>query len=249
MIAIGYWLYSLGSNSISGRAAIARRHGLSIAHLQTDLHLGWERSFNRFVARHEWLAQVLNYFYAFGYIVVTLAVLVWLYRSHARVYRSARTVLILITLFGLASFYLYPAAPPRLVPSLGYIDTVTKFHTWGSVAEPDVARHSNTFAAMPSLHFAWALWCGIAILICARRQWLRALGLAYPAATFVAIIGTGNHYMLDAIAGGLIVAISFGIHRLIAGHRVPRTISRSESRRPHVIDIAADEHLRPTPFE
>jgi hypothetical protein len=218
IIAVGYWLYSLGSNSISSRAAIAERHGRAIAYLQTRLHLGWERSFNWFVARHEWLAQMLDYFYAFGYIVVTLGVLVWLYRCHTPVYRSARTVLILVTLFGLISFYLYPAAPPRLVPSLGYIDTVAKFHTWGSLAQPDIARHSNTFAAMPSLHFAWSLWCGIPLAMYARRGWVRALGVAYPAATFLAIIGTGNHYLLDALAGGIVVGLSFSIHRLATGH-------------------------------
>ena len=69
------------------------------------------------------------------------------------------------SLLALAGFYLYPLAPPRLLPQYGYVDTLLKFHTWGSLADPKVAEHSNQFAAMPSLHIGWALWCGICDLL------------------------------------------------------------------------------------
>jgi hypothetical protein len=218
IIAFGYWLYSLGRNAIPDQATIAYRHGRSIEHLQDILKLNWERSVNQFVARTEWLAQILNYYYATLHFVVTIGVMVWLFARRSHVYRGARTVLVATTLLGLLGFYLYPTAPPRLLPQYGYIDTLLKYHTWGSLADPDVAQHSNQFAAMPSLHIAWALWSGIALFLCARRLWVRLLGVAYPIGTLIVIVGTGNHFILDAVVGAGIVAVGFGLQWLLSGH-------------------------------
>jgi hypothetical protein len=107
-------------------------------------------------------------------------------------------------------------APPRLLPQFGYVDTLLKYHTWGSLADPDVAKHSNQYAAMPSLHIGWALWCGIAIFVCARRSWVRWLGLMYPVATLLVIVGTANHYIIDAVGGVVVILIGFGVQWLLS---------------------------------
>jgi hypothetical protein len=218
IIAFGYWLYSLGRNAIPEQATIARRHGRSIQHVQDVLHLNWELSFNRFVAAHEWLAQPMDYYYSTLHFIVTPVVMVWLFARRSHIYRGARTVLVTTTLLALLGFYLYPTAPPRLLPQFHYVDTLLKFHTWGSLADPSIAEHSNQYAAMPSLHIGWALWCGIAIYVCARRRWVRLLGLAYPIGTLVVIVGTANHFILDAVGGVLILALAFGIQWLLSGH-------------------------------
>jgi PAP2 superfamily len=218
IIALGYWLYSLGRNAIPEQASIAERHGRSVQHLQDILHLNWELSINQFVAAHEWIAQIMNYYYATLHFIVTPAVMVWLFVRRSHIYRGARTVLVATTLIGLLGFYLYPTAPPRLLPQFDYVDTLVKFHTWGSLADPDVAKHSNQFAAMPSLHIAWALWCGIAIFVCARHRWVRIAALMYPLATLTVIVGTANHFILDAVAGALVVALGFGVQYLLSGH-------------------------------
>jgi hypothetical protein len=218
IIAFGYWLYSLGRNAIPEQATIARRHGRSIQHVQDVLHLNWELSFNRFVADHERLAQPMDYYYSTLHFIVTPVVMVWLFARRSHIYRGARTVLVTTTLLALLGFYLYPTAPPRLLPQFHYVDTLLKFHTWGSLADPSIAEHSNQYAAMPSLHIGWALWCGIAIYVCARRRWVRLLGLAYPIGTLVVIVGTANHFILDAVGGVLILALAFGIQWLLSGH-------------------------------
>jgi hypothetical protein len=218
IIAFGYWLYSLGRNAIPEQATIARRHGRSIQHVQDVLHLNWELSYNRFVAAHEWLAQPMDYYYSTLHFIVTPVVMVWLFARRSHIYRGARTVLVTTTLLALLGFYLYPTAPPRLLPQFHYVDTLLKFHTWGSLADPSIAEHSNQYAAMPSLHIGWALWCGIAIYVCARRRWVRLLGLAYPIGTLVVIVGTANHFILDAVGGVLILALAFGIQWLLSGH-------------------------------
>lgn len=217
IIAVGYWLYTLGRNAIPEQASIAIRHARSIQHVQDYLHLNWELSFNHFVAANEWLAQVMDYYYATLHFLITPIVMVWLFARRPHLYRGARTVLVTITLTGLLGFYLYPTAPPRLLAGYHYVDTVLRFHTWGSLADPDIAEHSNQYAAMPSLHIGWALWCGIAIYACADRRWVRLLGLAYPLATLAVIVGTANHFLLDAVGGVLIVALGFAVQYLLSG--------------------------------
>src|SRR3954470_21046197 len=215
IIVVGYWLYTLGRNAIPEQESIARRHGRGIEHLQDLLHLNWERAFNHFVATTEWVAQALDYYYSTMHFIMSIGVMVWLFARRSHVYRGARTVLVTTTMFGLLGFYLYPTAPPRLLPQYGYVDTVIKFHTWGSLADPNIAEHSNQFAAMPSLHIAWASWCGIAFFRCARRRWVRGLGLLYPLGTLVVIVGTANHFLLDAVGGVVIVTLGFAVQWLL----------------------------------
>jgi len=225
LIAVCYWIYSHVRNLVPDQVSLAMRHGRGVQHLQDWLHLNFELSVNKFVAAHEPLAQVVNYYYATLHFVVTIACLVWLYRQHPRIYRGARTVLFALSLLALAGFYLYPLAPPRLLPQYGYIDTLSMFHTWGSLADPKIAEHSNQFAAMPSLHIGWAVWCGAAILLCARRVWLRALGVCYPIATLFVIIGTANHFIIDAVAGLAVFGIGIGIQYLLSGHGAFRPVA------------------------
>lgn len=218
IIAVGYWLYTLGRNAIPQQASIALRHGRSVQHLQDLLHLNFELSINKFVARNEWLAQGMDYYYATLHFIITIGVMVWLFRRRPHVYRGARTALVAITLLGLLGFYLYPLAPPRLLPQFDYVDTLAKFHTWGSLADPSVASHSNQFAAMPSLHIAWALWAALAIYACAWRRWVRVLALLYPVGTLIVIVGTANHFIIDAVGGVAVVIIGFAIQWLLSGH-------------------------------
>jgi hypothetical protein len=217
IIAVGYWLYTLGRNAVPEQASIALRHGRSVQHLQDLFHLNFELSINHFVARNEWLAQTMDYYYATLHFIVTIGVMLWLFSKRQHMYRGARTVLIATTLTGLLGFYLYPLAPPRLLPQYDYIDTLLKFHTWGSLADPSIAEHSNQYAAMPSLHIAWAIWCAIAIYVCAKRSWVRLLAVAYPFLTLLVIVGTANHFIIDAVGGALIILVGFGVQWLLSG--------------------------------
>jgi len=218
IIAFSYWLYSIGRNAVPEQVSIALRHGRSVQHLQDILHLNFELSVNHFVGRNEWLAQLLDYYYATLHFVVTIGVLVWLFVKRPHIYRGARTVLFATSLFGLLGFYLYPLAPPRLLPQYGYVDTLLKYHTWGSLADPKVAEHSNQFAAMPSLHIAWSMWCGITIFVCARRMWVRVLGLLYPVGTLMVIVGTANHFIIDAVGGATVLVLGYAVQWLLSAH-------------------------------
>jgi hypothetical protein len=218
LIGVGYWVYSLTQGTITSGVQQAMRHGWSIARLEHALGVNVELAFNHFVVNNQWLAVAMNYYYMTAHFIVTSTVLVWLYKRHPQRYRGARTALISATMFALVIFWVFPVAPPRLLPALGYLDTGVIFHTFGAPAGAAVAAHSNQFAAMPSLHTAWALWCGVTVFAMARRRWVRLLGLAYPMCTVVVIVGTANHFLLDAVGGAGVLAIGYVIQRALSGH-------------------------------
>jgi hypothetical protein len=247
LIGIGYYLYREARNLVPNQPILAFRHGRSVQHLQDALHLNFELSVNHFVAAHEWLAQIMNYYYATLHFVVTIAVLLWLYLARPFVYRGMRTALFATTLIGLAGFFLYPLAPPRLLPQYGYIDTLAVFHTWGSLADPSIAKHTNQFAAMPSLHIAWAVWCGLAVFFCARWAWLRTLGLLYPVFTLLVIVGTANHFIIDAVGGLVAVAGGFVVQWLMSAHAAHAPApTRDELEEPALNRPDSDQASRPT---
>jgi PAP2 superfamily len=105
-----------------------------------------------------------------------------------------------------------------MLTSEGYIDTLVKYHTWGSLASGGVSKISNQYAAMPSLHIGWSLWAGLSVFALAKHWWVRILALVYPVATFMVIIGTANHYVLDAVGGVIALSLGFLVQHLLTGH-------------------------------
>jgi hypothetical protein len=101
-----------------------------------------------------------------------------------------------------------------------FIDTVAKHHTWGSMASGDMASVSNQFAAMPSMHIGWSLWCGLTIAFLARRRWVRVVALLYPLVTLVVIVASANHFFMDAVAGAACTGIGLLSSRLVYGRWV-----------------------------
>jgi membrane-associated phospholipid phosphatase len=76
-----------------------------------------------------------------------------------------------------------------------------------------VHKVSNQYAAMPSLHFAWSAWCTLVFLPSLRRPWARILAISYPFLTLFAIVVTGNHYIIDAVGGAVILAVGYLLGR------------------------------------
>ncbi|HTR69790.1 MAG TPA: phosphatase PAP2 family protein [Mycobacteriales bacterium] len=212
-----YWLYSLVRNAVPGHEVGAYARARHLISIEQTLHINVEHTLNNFVNSQHWLAYCCDYYYATLHFIVTIAVLVWMFVRHPMRYRPIRTVLIWTNLIALLGFWFISVAPPRLLP--GYVDTVLKFHTWGSFESPGLANASNQFAAMPSLHIGWSLWCALAIITLAKRPWVRVLGALYPLATLFVILGTANHYMLDAVGGVVTLCLAIGVQRLLSGQQ------------------------------
>ncbi len=233
LIAVSYWTYSLIRNAVPEQRAEALRNADWIWRLEQQLGAAFEESVNHAVNSVTWLVVGMNYYYATLHFVVTLGVLVWLFRSHPGRYAATRLVLFTTTAMALVGYYLYPLAPPRLMNGQDFIDTVLVHQTWGSMASGDLKNMSNQYAAMPSMHIGWSVWCGLTIFALASVPWVRVLGLLYPALTLVVIVATANHFWLDAVGGLVCLAVGYGIARLWYGRQpyaLPRRVPEPEKR-------------------
>ncbi|MDM7831510.1 phosphatase PAP2 family protein [Cellulomonas edaphi] len=220
VIMVGlYVVYSLIRNHAPNRVGAAVSHSRDILAIEKYVSLDIEHGINHFAAQHTALITVANYMYATLFLPSAIFVLIYLWRRAPRLYVVHRSTLAVMTLLALASYWWFPAAPPRLLPGATYVDTVRFFETWGKPATESGHGVSNEYAAMPSMHFGWALWCGLAFFQATVVTWKRVLAISFPVVTLFVIIATGNHFLLDAVAGAAAYGIAF------AAVRVSRRVS------------------------
>ena len=171
--------------------------------------------------------QFWNVFYGTFHFVVTVGVLIWLFARHRGFYAVWRNTLAFTTALALIGFSLFPLMPPRLLcddcewgagganhpdfdaENYPYVDTLAEYGGLWSFSEGTMAKVSNQYAAMPSLHFAWSAWCAMAIWSRSRHRWARTLAVSYPVATLFAIVVTANHFWLDAVGGALVLGVGW----------------------------------------
>lgn len=204
-------------------------NAIRVIDLQRMLGFNWELEIQQWALHHKGLIIASNYFYGSLYVIVTLSVLVWLYRKHADWYPLWRNTLLITTMLGLVGFSLYPLMPPRLLhtirgnSALRFRDTLEMYPAFWSFGSGTMKTISNQYAAMPSLHCAWALWCTSALVPRLRAWWSRSLAVLYTACTVFVVVVSGNHYLLDALAGFTIVAVGYCVSRVFthAGRGAP----------------------------
>ena len=210
-----FWFYDVINNFAPLRQALALRDASGVLGLERSLHLDPELALNRWLAARGTLAFVASSYYFFSHAIVTFALLAWLWWSAPALYRRLRTQLVLINLIAFAVFWRYPLAPPRMFPNLGFVDMVAASHAAVSWQSGALVHEANQLAAMPSLHFAWAAWCGIALWQRYRRRTAALLAIVYPLLTAVVVIATANHYLLDVLAGGASVLTALGLQHAL----------------------------------
>jgi hypothetical protein len=176
-------------------------HADEILRVERYLGLDVELHLNQTLLSVPWLARTANIFYATMHFIVTLGIVVWLYRYRPQHYRWLRASIMIATAVALIGFWLYPLAPPRFLHSEGFVDPVTALHSLGLYASDASGSLTNQYAAMPSMHAGWSLWCGLILVRLATQKWAKILGVLYPATTVYVILSTANHYVLDAVAG------------------------------------------------
>ncbi|MFJ3906004.1 phosphatase PAP2 family protein [Streptomyces sp. NPDC090025] len=199
-----FLVYKFGRLFANGHETRAFRNADRVWDLERALHLPGEGTVQQLLMHGEALIKVANTYYAAVHFPATLAFLAWLYWRRPAHYLWSRRVLALLTGTALALHLLIPLAPPRMLAASGLIDTARVYGPSVYGATPETDSMANQFAAMPSLHFGWALMVAIG-LIAATRSRGRWLWLLHPLLTLVVIVGTANHYWLDAlVATGLL---------------------------------------------
>jgi len=170
--------------------------------------------------------RFLNAYYLLAHALVTALAFFWLYMRHWELYRRFRNVMIVMTLTGLVVHVGFPLAPPRMFPKFGFVDTAKLFGPAAYGNGSPYKGFANQFAAMPSLHFGWALVIAWAVLLATTSRW-RYLVLLHPFFTLAAIVLTANHYWIDAFAALLLFALSLAYDHLWERHRNRRRAQRA----------------------
>jgi hypothetical protein len=230
LVAAFYAVYSLVRNAF-GSAAIspddAFANAVGVLRFERALGLDFEYALQQFFLTWPWVVRAANVFYGTFHFVVTAGVLVWLFARHPRVYRRWRTTLGLLTALALIGYSAFPLMPPRLLGAFGpfggrslafrFVDALETVGGLWSFESDVMARLSNQYAAMPSLHVAWAVWCALAVVPRVRSRPVRSLFLAYPLLTLFSVIVTGNHYWLDGAVGVGVLGVAWWLAGLVEG--------------------------------
>lgn len=183
---------------------------------QQAIHLPTELSLQRFVLDHDTVATVCTWYYATVHVPALLAFLVWLFVRHRDQYPHWRNGLALITLWCLVIRFMR-VAPPRFLPDLGYVDL--SYNYGPSVYSGDVTTGiSDQFAAMPSIHVAWAAVVSFGIVAASTSRW-RWLALLHVVMTMIVVSATGNHWWLDGIVAILLLAASLRLDTVVRRRR------------------------------
>ncbi len=219
-----YMLYSWTRSAAPDRVALAFSNADFIESVQRGLGIDIELSLNRLFLRNLWLADAASYFYQVAHMVVTFGVLIWLFVRKRPQYGQLRTSLAFLWLAGLATYWLYPLAPPRFALD-GAVDTMAA-HPVLFAGQESVTGLANLYAAMPSLHVGWSVWVAIALITVLRSPW-RFAAVLYPCTMTFVVVGTANHYVLDAVGGATYAIVCFHIARWIYAKQEARRTARA----------------------
>jgi PAP2 superfamily len=214
-----YYAYRLVRGIVDGQATAAFENARAIVDAERSLGLFFEPGLQGWAKGHaDWLVWVANVMYVNSHFIVTTVFLLWLYLARNHAYYFVRNMFMIAMGFALLGYVVFPTAPPRFMPEWGFSDTVSSFV--GQSAEQSANVLYNPFAAIPSMHVAFALMIAIPAMQLMRHRALKVLWSAYPALVTFVVVVTGNHFWLDAALGALVAAVSAAVtHAALARAR------------------------------
>ena len=235
-------LYEVTRGIVPRQHDVAMQNGLEVVSLEKSLHIFDEWHLQRFVlGRQHWylgpvtldrdvIVSAINHFYLYSHFIGTLVFLAWLYLFRRAYFPFVRDALIITSALSMVSYIVFPMMPPRL---MGWHMRVPEHYqfkdTIAQILNYKLQQHQltyNPYAAMPSLHFAWALILGATLALIGRHWLLRLAGLLYPLMMLATIVISGNHLLLDAVGSVVVdaaaVAITFALYRRFAPRRLIR---------------------------
>ncbi|QTA36096.1 phosphatase PAP2 family protein [Streptomyces sp. CA-256286] len=216
LLVAGLFLaYKFGRRAANGHVEEAFRNAGNVWDLERALRLPGEGAVQGVLLHSQTLTHAANTYYATVHFPATVLFLVWLYWRRPLHYLWSRRILAVLTGGALVLHLLFPLAPPRMLPAAALVDTGQVYGPTVYGATPATDTMANQFAAMPSLHVGWAVMVAVGLIVATRSRW-RWLWLLHPAITLLVVVGTANHYWLDAIVVVALLAVAF------AGLRLPR---------------------------
>lgn len=234
-------LYFAVRGITEGGVARAVAHSLDLFDLERHLGLDLEAGAQTLVLDHRWLVTLANWVYIWGHWPVIGVSLFWLHHRHRGAYRVLRNGLFVSGAIGLVIFAVYPVAPPRLAP-LSIVDTVTSYSTSYRVLQPPALV--NKYAALPSLHAGWNVIVGIVVFRMVRNPFGRVVAVLLPTLMCLAVVATGNHYVVDVLVGLAVALVGLGLADMAFGDLGRRSATGGEAlvdEHPDQLEIVEDQ--------
>lgn len=207
LFAGAYYLYRIVRGMVDGNAGQAFENARHIISAERDLNLFFEADFQQWaLSDAAWIVDGANWMYVNSHFGVTVGFLIWLYLARNEAYYFVRNMFMVAMGLALVGYVLFPTAPPRFMPEWGFQDTVTEWVGLQAASSANVLY--NPFAAVPSMHVAFALMIAVPALLVIRNSVVRAAFAVYPFLVSVTVVVTGNHWWLDAFLGVLVAAVA-----------------------------------------
>ena len=207
LFVCAYNAYQLVRGLVDGDQSLALANAMHIIHLERSLGAFFEPGLQQALLSHRWLIDLANFFYLDCHFILTTAFLVWMYLKRNESFYFVRNMFLVAMALALVGYALFPAAPPRMIPSAGFTDRISAFtHTNQDSAITSVLV--NPYAAVPSMHIAFALMIGVPGFVLARTSAARMWWSAYPMLVFFVIVVTANHFWFDAATGAAVACVA-----------------------------------------
>jgi hypothetical protein len=207
LFALAYYGYRIVRGTVDDPvgAAVAFQHSRDVIHFEQSLGIFVEPSIQSWVSSSPWLIDVASWLYLNAQFTVTMACLVYIYLRHNSSFYFVRNMFAVAMWTANVGFMLFPAAPPRFFPEWGFADPVANLT---HVAHDSVAVNSlvNQYAAIPSMHVAFALMIAVPLARLSKHRLTRAIWAVYPFVVVFVIVSTGNHFITDAVLGAATAA-------------------------------------------
>ncbi|GAA0733276.1 hypothetical protein GCM10010199_51290 [Dactylosporangium roseum] len=202
---VGLFLaYKAGRLLVDGRVSDAFANAGLVWHVERALRLPDEAGFQQLLLGSDGLIRAANIYYAVVHFPATVAFLLFMYFFRPEHYVRFRRMLAWLTAMGLVIHFAFPLAPPRMLGGLGLVDTAAAYGP-SVYGPPQTDTLSNQYAAMPSLHVGWAIVVAAGLIVATRSRW-RWLWAVHPLLTTIVVVGTANHYWIDGLVIGALVA-------------------------------------------
>jgi hypothetical protein len=223
LFAGAFFIYDLVRGLVDGGNHYAPfGHAMQIIDFERTLHIFAEPSIQSWTQGQHWLIHAADVVYLNGHFLITLGALVFIYIRRNQSYYFVRNALMISMALALVGYWVYPTAPPRLMPEWGFSDSISQFvyHGTGWIDNGPAKLFTNFYAAVPSMHVCFAVLIGLSMGRLARRRATRILWYLYPLLITFVVVATANHYFVDVFLGALTAAVSVAMaHRLLARAR------------------------------
>ncbi len=207
LFAAAYYAYRFVRGAVDGKAAEAFANGRELISLERTLNLFFEPAVQAWASGQAWLIDFASWMYVNSHFSITLGALVFIYLFHNSSFYFIRNMFMVAMGLALVGYVLYPTAPPRFFPEWGFTDSVSEFT---GIPQDSVAVNAlfNPFAAVPSMHVAFALMLGWPLARLVKRRVFKVIWFLYPFLVTFVVVATGNHFWMDAFLGALVAGVS-----------------------------------------